>query len=118
VGLVRGTSYGVVPDALRTNKIAWDQAEDNWEQFANSLRNDVVMGDGDMGLIGRMAGFPSDYNNARETILKTVGNGQRQMQDVAHTLDDVAKTYEEKDAEYYEQFGYQSDDDMTDRRLP
>jgi hypothetical protein len=118
VGQVKGTGYGVVPDALRANKIAWDQAEDNWEALASGLRNDVVMGGGDMGLIGRLAGFPDDYNNARETILKTVNDGQRQMQDVAHTLDTVAKTYEEKDAEYYRQFGYISDDDMADSRLP
>ncbi|MDT7726509.1 MAG: hypothetical protein QOI21_3085 [Actinomycetota bacterium] len=117
MGLVKGTGYGVVPDALRDNKKAWDLAYDNWHEFLNGLNGDVVMGEGDMGLIGRLAGFPRDYNAARQTVMETVMSGEVQMQDIAHTLDEVAKTYEEKDGEYYEKFGYLSDDEMSEDRL-
>jgi hypothetical protein len=111
VGQVKGTGYDVAPDALRANKTAWDQAYDNWHEFFIGLSDDVVMGEGDMGLIGRLTGFSRDYNKARETIMQTVTSGEFQMQDVANALDAVAKRYEEKDGEYYAKFGYLNVDD-------
>ncbi|MEU3623157.1 hypothetical protein [Amycolatopsis coloradensis] len=112
---IDGTGYYVVPDALRKNTDAWVIAGDAWYEFLKLAGDYAAMSDSDMGLLGRKTNFPRDYNVARETILKTTRTGYEQIQEVRDNLDKVAKDYEDRDAEYYERFGYMSDDDASKR---
>ncbi|WP_414937837.1 hypothetical protein [Amycolatopsis sp. cmx-11-51] len=112
---IEGTGYYVVPDALRKNTDAWVTAGDAWYEFFKLGGDYAAMSNIDMGLLGVKTGFPRDYNVARETILKTARTGFEQIQEVRDNLDKVAKDYEDRDAEYYEQFGYMGDDDANKR---
>ncbi|KZB79395.1 hypothetical protein [Amycolatopsis regifaucium] len=112
---IEGTGYYVVPDALRKNTEAWQTASNAWNEFLRLGSDYAAMAETDMGLLGMKTGFPRDYNAARETILKTTRLGIEQIDDVRDNLDKVAKEYENRDAEYYERFGYMGDDDANKR---
>ncbi|WP_340681907.1 hypothetical protein LCL61_24645 [Amycolatopsis coloradensis] len=115
---IEGTGYYVVPDALRKNTEAWVTTGDAWREFVDRGSDYAAMAPADMGLLGMKTGFPTDYNVARETILKTARIGIEQIDEVRGNLDKVAKEYENRDAEYYEKFGYMGgDDDAADSRF-
>lgn len=103
---IEGTSYEVVPAALRKAQKAWSAAQVEWEFFQLVVRDDLFMNNGDMGLLGREQNFPQAYNEARTMIEDKLGAGARVLQDASDQLDVVATEYESKDAEYYEKFGY------------
>jgi hypothetical protein len=103
---IEGTSYEVVPDALRGAQKAWEAAKVEWEFFQLVIRDDLVMRSGDMGLLGREQNFPEAYNGARAEIEDKLSTGARALQDSSDELDAVATEYESKDAAYYEKFGY------------
>lgn len=101
-----GTSYEVVPDALRDAQKAWEAARVEWEFFQLVIRDDLLMQGGDMGLLGREQNFPEAYNGARAEIEDKLKTGVRALQDSSDQLDAVATEYESKDAAYYKKFGY------------
>jgi hypothetical protein len=101
-----GTSYEVVPGALRKAQQAWEDAKVEWEFFTLVVRDDLAMGESDMGLLGKKVDFPGKYNRARAEIEDKLEKGARALQDTSDQLDVVATEYESKDADYYEKFGY------------
>ena len=107
-----GTGYEVVPEALRDAEKAWDTAMINWEFFHLVVRDDLVMGAGDMGLLGREQNFPAAYNAACTEIVDKLKAGARTLEASRDELDAVAREYEAKDAEYYEKFGYLSSEEL------
>ncbi|WP_409492364.1 hypothetical protein [Amycolatopsis sp. cmx-11-12] len=112
---IEGTGYYVVPDALRKNADAWVNTGDAWNEFLKLGSDYAVMVPLDMGLLGMKTNFDRDYNAAREAIMKTTRTGIEQIEDVKAALDKVAKEYENRDAEYYEKFGYMGGDDANKR---
>lgn len=108
---VTGIGYYVVPDALRKNATAWEDVQHNLMGLVETARNDWNMNDGDMGIIGRNTNFVKQYNEARNEIIEKVVKDSYQSMETKEKLDNVATTYEDKDAEYYKKFGYLSGDD-------
>jgi hypothetical protein len=100
------TDYHVVPAALRQAQQSWDYSADVWQEFAAGLGGRAVLSEHSMGVIGRMAGFTKDYNNAVDEIRGKADSGSSQLKMTGHALAEVAGDYERRDEAYYRKFGY------------
>jgi hypothetical protein len=100
-----GDFWRVVPQALRDSQVAFDDTADRWEGLYLTMP-DWRLDDGDLGLLGRVAGVVKDYNQAVDTITAKTQTGLDSFRAMSQALDDVARTYEALDEKYYEAFGY------------
>lgn len=97
--------WRVVPQALRRNQFAFDNAAFRWGTLRTSLL-DLRLSELDLGIIGKVEGIIEDYNHALETIDKKVDTGRQRLTDSGAALRTVADVYEAQDQSYYESFGY------------
>lgn len=97
--------WRVVPQALRKNQFAFDNAAHRWGTLSRSLL-DLRLSELDLGILGKVAGIIEDYNEALETIDGKVKPGQQRLTDDGNALRSVADLYENQDRSYYESFGY------------
>jgi hypothetical protein len=97
--------------ALVRNQEAWGNCAQEWIHLHQGLSSGFArMAPGGMGLIGRMAGFPEDYNNAVQEITGKVKSGIDQLGQNSDNMGRIAQVYIAKDREYYERFGYIEDE--------
>jgi hypothetical protein len=97
--------FAVVPEALRDMWAGLLEAHDDWDTMRKTL-NSYVLDTFSYGVLGELATYSSSYNAMREEIVARLSVGVESLWDTARTLESVAKHYSQKDAEYYEQFGY------------
>lgn len=97
--------WRVVPQALRRNQFAFDNAAHRWATLRQSLL-DLRLSELDLGILGRVEGIIEDYNHALEKIDGKVEKGQQRLTDSGNGLRAVADVYENQDRSYYESFGY------------
>lgn len=100
-----GDFWRVVPQALRSSQRAFEDTADQWYGLHRALP-EWKLGDGDLGLLGRVAGVVEDYNQAVDDITTKAKTGVDSFRAMSQALDDVARTYEAQDEKYYEAFGY------------
>lgn len=99
------TGYEVVPESLRGMATAMADAKD----AMSGLKKDVeswTMESFAFGLLGELAGYPKIYNTAIQEIADALDTFVTSFEDAEDALGKSAKVYEEKDASWYEQFGY------------
>ena len=104
-GRMQHEGYLVVPAALRDAQRTYDHTTDRW----NTLRDRVLawkFDDDSLGLLGRLAGVITDYNEAVDKIADKLTTGSTSMRAASDTLDTVAKAYEAQDEAYYAKFGW------------
>lgn len=99
------TSYKAVPGKLRATTTQLQEAANEWDQ-AYKVLEATKMGPMTLGIIGKMAGAPDRYNAALESVLDGLKKIKKAIEGAGAELDAVARTYEQKDCEYYEKFGY------------
>lgn len=97
--------YRVVPQALRKNQFAFDNAAHRWGSLRRSLL-DLRLSELDLGIIGQVEGIINDYNKALETIDGKAVTGQQHLTSSGNALRSVADAYDGQDRSYYESFGY------------
>lgn len=101
-----GDQYKVVPEALRRAQQSIEATAQRWNEMATHTLPGWKLSEGDLGLIGRMAGIVEEYNSAVDQITNKVQQGQSSLEHAGTALDDVARSYEEQDEEYYVKFGW------------
>lgn len=97
--------YLVVPAALRNAQKTYDVVAASWD----TLREDVLswtLEDGDLGLLGRLAGVVGDYNGAVQEIADKLQTGSQSLHSAGEALNHVAAAYEAQDEKYYAAFGW------------
>ncbi|MCO1582649.1 hypothetical protein M8C13_43585 [Crossiella sp. SN42] len=100
------TGYQVVPAALRANVKFLLDAADSWDNAHKKLHGKVLSPD-DLGLLGKLASVPDNYNQALESVLKALKKGFIALDEAGKGLGQVANEYESKDAKFYRKFGYE-----------
>ncbi|ASO21505.1 hypothetical protein FHR81_003146 [Actinoalloteichus hoggarensis] len=100
--------YEVVPDALRDSVRYLRKAADKWDA-ARSFLTDQDLSESDLGLLGEMTNATQWYNDALQEALERIGNGSAALEDSAVAMTAVAEDYANRDAEFYAQFNYLSD---------
>jgi uncharacterized protein YukE len=101
------TDYRVVPQALRDMATEYQDAGDEWARLVAVLDgHEAALRDDALGLLGQVANFVTTYNDARTAMLKELRQAQQALSDAGDTLGDVARHYEDKEFEYYREFGY------------
>jgi hypothetical protein len=97
--------YRVVPAALRNAQKAFAITGDEWDALGKEMAG-WTLADGDLGLLGRLAGVVSDYNEAVAKITDTLQTGTQSLQAAGTALNSVATAYEQQDEKYYAKFGW------------
>lgn len=99
------TDFQVVPDALRRNVRFLYDAGDCWDAARKALDGEQL-GDDALGELGQAHEVVREHNETLEAVLGTLREGVEVLERAGDSLNGVARTYEDKDAEYYEKFGY------------
>jgi hypothetical protein len=97
--------YTVVPEALLAMVDALRDAHRDWAAMKDTL-DGLVLQTWSLGVLGEASAYPDGYNNIKDEVVTKLTEGERSLDGTSRTLEKVAKYYNEKDAEYYEQFGY------------
>jgi hypothetical protein len=97
--------YTVVPESLLSMSRALRGAHQDWLAMRSGLDR-LVLQSLSFGVLGELSGYPDSYNGIRDDVVDKLAEGEDSIHDTSMTLEKVAKFYNEKDAEYYEQFGY------------
>ena len=97
--------YRVVPGALRNAQKAFAITGDEWDALGKDMAG-WTLADGDLGLLGRLAGVVSDYNEAVTAITDKLQTGAQSLHAAGTALDSVAAAYEKQDEKYYAKFGW------------
>jgi hypothetical protein len=97
--------YTVVPESLLSMSKALRDAHQAWLGMRSNLDR-LVLQSLSLGVLGELSGYPDSYNDIRDAVVDKLAEGEQSIQDTSMALEKVAKFYNEKDAEYYEQFGY------------
>ncbi|MBN6034026.1 hypothetical protein [Amycolatopsis sp. 195334CR] len=105
IALTSPDGWRVVPQALRNNQFAFENAAYRWKSLQQSLL-DLRLSELDLGIIGSVEGIVGDYNRALETIDGKAKAGEQSLIDTGNALRTVADVYERQDQAYYESFGY------------
>jgi uncharacterized protein YukE len=101
------TDYRVAPQALRDMAGQYQDAGDQWQRLVAVLDGaEATLADRDLGLLGQWSGFVGTYNDARTAAIKELEQGQQALSSAGDALSDVARHYEDKEFEYYREFGY------------
>jgi hypothetical protein len=103
-----GKGFEVIPQALRDTQTAFDDAASRWDNLSQKDLPTWRMHDGDLGLLGRLAGVVQDYNGAIDQVIGKAKAGSDGFRQASVNLDKAAKAYEAQDEEYYKQFGWAS----------
>lgn len=97
--------YEVVPRALRTAATAFTDSGEQWATADNAV-NGATLRTGDLGWLGEISGFIPVYNDVITSASTVLRQGQNELDDAGSELGAVATVYENKEAEYYTEFGY------------
>lgn len=97
--------YMVVPDALSGMKHALLEAAETWETLKTTV-DDLTMASLDLGLLGESVDYPDSYNGVKDDIVDKLSTGHDVLASTGEALTDAVTTYQNQDAEYYEDFGY------------
>lgn len=101
--------YTVVPESLLSMVDALRDAHRDWTTMKDTL-DSLALGTWSFGVLGEAAGYPDRYNIIKDEVVTKLADGGAVLDETSRTLEKVAKHYNEKDAEYYEQFGYLESD--------
>lgn len=104
-GRLSEKGYRVVPAALRNAQKAFAITGDKWDALGKDMAG-WTLADGDLGLLGKLAGVVSDYNEAVNAITDKVQTGAQSLHAAGTALNTVAAAYEKQDEEYYAKFGW------------
>lgn len=100
-----GTEYTVVPGALRKMTVELIAATERWKTMIAKV-DQLKLGENDLGVLANAADYVEGHNAANEVVVEKLEDGAKVFDNTTTTLDDVAKNYEKKEAEWYEEFGY------------
>lgn len=98
------TDFHVVPDALVGCANYLSEADLKWATAVQSLTQ--AMSDDACGLLGKTANLPKAFNEARQEIVDRLTLSGQSLADAQARIKQTADAYEQKDAEWYAQFGY------------
>jgi hypothetical protein len=104
-GRLSEKGYRVVPAALRNAQKAFAITGDEWDALGKEMA-EWTLADGDLGLLGRLAGVVGDYNQSVNEIIGKVQTGAQSLHAAGTALDTVATAYEKQDEKYYAKFGW------------
>jgi hypothetical protein len=97
--------YTVVPESLLSMSRVLRGAHQDWLAMRGDLDR-LVLQSLSLGVLGEASNYPASYNGIKDDIVDRLAQGEESIHDTSRALEKVAKFYAEKDAEYYEQFGY------------
>lgn len=97
--------YTVVPESLLSMADALSDAHRDWAAMRDTI-DGLVLQTLSLGVLGEASAYPSGYNDIKDEVVTKLADGETSLEETSRTLKKVAKFYNEKDAEYYEQFGY------------
>lgn len=99
------TDFRVVPGALHKMTGALSGAARAWHDITMVIQS-LSMQSLDLGLLGEATDYPDRYNELKNLVGDQLEDGVTVWRDMANALGEVAQTYADKDAEWYEQFNY------------
>ncbi|APU16799.1 MULTISPECIES: hypothetical protein [Actinoalloteichus] len=99
------TDFEVVPEALRNSVRFLQEAADSWASARDDLTGQELSDTG-LGLLGSESGATRRYGEALTEAMSRLGEGSEILEAAATALKDVADDYESRDAEFYAQFDY------------
>jgi hypothetical protein len=97
--------YTVVPDSLRAMATELRDAGTEWTTMCGDVQR-LLMTPLTLGALGEAANYPTAYNDILYGIVEQLLKGTTSLTDTASTVAQVARYYSDKDADYYEEFGY------------
>ncbi|EFV13595.1 hypothetical protein [Segniliparus rugosus] len=100
--------FHVVPEALKKNAEAVVSDADRWKNASNVIEQHKLH-PGDLGLPGSFSDIPGAFNRVLDLLIQKMRQGESTIRSAGEELGNVANEYENKDFEYYQQFGYTND---------
>jgi hypothetical protein len=97
--------YTVVPESLLDMVEGLRNAHLDWADMRDKI-DGLTLDTLSLGILGELSNYSSTYNDVKDVVADKLTEGYESLHSTARTLEQVAKFYNEKDAEYYEQFGY------------
>jgi hypothetical protein len=94
-----GSGFEVYPEALRAATDDVFAARDKVVKFGNEDLAQVVLRDGDVGMLGAQADVVQKFNEAITHIREKTDKGATQLERFATALDKAADYYETQDEE-------------------
>lgn len=97
------TSIRVVPEALRYQARSVSDAAEYWDKAKKEIQ-DHPMQEHALGIL--LDDVPQMFNKIREQVAAHFEKGHTSIQNAGIGLGNCATVYEQKDHEWYRQFGY------------
>lgn len=98
-------SFTVVTESLLDMVKGLRNAHMDWSDMRDTI-DGLALDTLSLGVLGELSSYSSTYNDVKDLVADKLTEGYESLHSTARTLEQVAKFYNEKDAEYYEQFGY------------
>lgn len=101
--------FEVVPESLEGMATAMADAKDSFSELKETVES-WTMESFAFGVLGELANYPDTYNKSIQDVADALDKFVTSFDDADHALGKSAKHYADKDASWYEQFGYLEED--------